>query len=49
MNQGFYEGIVQTAGIAASARRAQFDWRERIKELNCLYGIMQVAVRPGTS
>lgn len=49
MNQDFYEGIAPTAGIAAIARRAQFDLRERIKELTSLYGIMQVAVRPDTS
>jgi signal transduction histidine kinase len=49
MNQDFYEGIAPTAGINATARRAQFDLRERIKELTCLYGIMQVVIRPDTS
>lgn len=49
MNQGFYEGMAQSADIAAVAQRAQFGLRERIKELTCLYGIMQVAVRPGLS
>ncbi len=49
MNQDFNEGIAPIAGIAATARRAQFDLRERIKELTSLYGIMEVAIRPDTS
>jgi len=41
-----YEGIAQTLGMAVAVRRAQSGLRERIKELACLYGILEVAVRP---
>jgi signal transduction histidine kinase len=49
MNQDFYEGIAPTAGIAVTAQHAQFALDERMKELACLYGIMEVAIRPNIS
>jgi two-component system NtrC family sensor kinase len=39
----FYEGAVQTLGIALIHRRAQVELRERVKELTCLYGIAKLA------
>ncbi|MCD4733851.1 hypothetical protein K8R78_06395 [bacterium] len=39
----FYEGLVKTLGAAISDRRAQYNLRERIKELKCLYGINELA------
>jgi signal transduction histidine kinase len=45
----FYEGLAQTLGVAEVHRRAQVALRERIKELTCLYGIAQLAARPGIS
>ncbi len=45
----FYEGIAQTLGVALAHRGAQVALRERIKELTCLYGIAQLAARPGIS
>ena len=43
----FYEGVVQTLGIALTHRRAQIELRERVKELTCLYGIAKTVERPG--
>ncbi|MBD3364632.1 GHKL domain-containing protein [candidate division WOR-3 bacterium] len=43
----FYEGVVQTLGIAIAGRRAQADLRERVKELSCVYGIAQLVEVPG--
>jgi len=40
-----YEGMAQTLGMAVAVRRAQFGLRERIKELTCLYKIMEILVR----
>jgi signal transduction histidine kinase len=45
----FYEGAVQTLGIAVIHRRAQVELRERIKELTCLYGIAKLVERAGLS
>jgi len=45
----FYEGIVQTLGIALTHRRSQVELRERVKELTCLYGIAKVVERPDIS
>jgi signal transduction histidine kinase len=42
----FYERIAQTLGLAVAGRRAEVALRERIKELTCMYGISQLAVRP---
>ncbi len=39
----FYEGLVKTLGAAINDRRAQYNLRERIKELKCLYGIDELA------
>lgn len=41
-----YEEIAQTLGMAMATRRTQAALHERNKELKCLYGIMQVAMRP---
>ncbi|RPH96736.1 hypothetical protein EHM69_00365 [candidate division KSB1 bacterium] len=38
-----FETIAQTFGFAAADRRAQEALRERVKELTCLYGMMQIA------
>ena len=45
----FYEGVVQTLGIALIHRRAQVELRERVKELTCLYGIAKLAERADLS
>jgi len=45
----FYEGVVQTMGIAIAGRRAQAKLRERVKELTCLYGIARLVEEPGIS
>jgi signal transduction histidine kinase len=45
----FYEGIVQTLGIALTHRRAQVEVRERVKELTCLYGIAKLVEQPEVS
>jgi len=45
----FYEGVVQTLGIALIHRRAQVELRERVKELTCLYGIAKLAERTDLS
>jgi len=42
-----YEEFAQTLGLAIATRRVQWALRERVKELTCLYGIAQVAQRPG--
>ena len=45
----FYEGTVQTFGIALVHRRAQVELRERVKELTCLYGIAKLVERASLS
>jgi len=45
----FYEGVVQTLGIALVHRHAQVELRERVKELTCLYGIAKLVERGRTS
>lgn len=45
----FYEGAVQTLGIALVNRRAQVELRERVKELTCLYGIAKLAEQASLS
>ena len=42
----FYEGLVQTLGVAFVHRTAQVSLRERVKELTCLYGIAQLVAQP---
>lgn len=44
-----YEGLAQNLGIALVNQRVQAAIHERVKELTCLYGIAQVAERPGIS
>jgi signal transduction histidine kinase len=44
-----YQVFVQTLGLAIANRRGQWALRERVKELTCLYGIAQVAQKPGLS
>lgn len=48
MNLDFDKGMMPSTGLAA-VQRAEFGLRERIKELTCLYGIMEAAVRPDTA
>ncbi len=38
----FYEGVIQTLGVAIDDRQAQSALCERIKELTCLYGIAKI-------
>lgn len=38
----FYEGVIQTLGVAIADRHAQAALCERIKELTCLYGIAKI-------
>jgi len=42
----FSESIAQIFGIAVAVRRAHVSLRERGKELACLYGIMELVIRP---
>jgi len=45
----FYEGFVQTLGVALTHRRTQVEVRERVKELTCLFGIAKLVERTGIS
>lgn len=45
----FYEGVAQSIGVAVADRRAHWKLRERVKEMTCLYGIAELASRPGIS
>ena len=45
----FYEGVVNTLGMAIIHRRTQVELRERIKELSCLYSIAKLAEDKGLS
>jgi len=42
-----YESVAQTVGLALASQLAHASLRERIKELTCLYGLAQLADRPG--
>lgn len=42
-----YEAIAETLGFALDHQGTQWALRERVKELTCLYGIANVAGRPG--
>jgi len=42
-----YQDVAQTLGDAFAQRRTGVSLRERVKELRCLYGIVQLAVQPG--
>ncbi|NVL92917.1 MAG: hypothetical protein HWN71_07780 [Desulfobacterales bacterium] len=46
---GLYEGVAQNLGVAVVNQHVQATSHERVKELTCLYGIAQVAERPGIS
>lgn len=45
----FFEGVAQNAGVAIADRRTRWKLGERVKEMTCLYGIAEVASRPGIS
>ena len=42
-----YKDLAQTLGLALISQQTRASLRERIKELTCLYGIAQLAERPG--
>ena len=42
-----YEAVAQAVGVALAHQGAQWALGERVKELTCLYGLAQVAGRPG--
>jgi two-component system NtrC family sensor kinase len=42
-----YEEVAQTLGLALLSRLAHTALQERVKELTCLYHLMQLAERPG--
>lgn len=42
-----FEGVGETLGVAVAFQAAQWALRERVKELDCLYGIAQVSQRIG--
>ncbi len=44
-----YERLAPVLGCALVSQRAQAAVHERVKELTCLYGITQIAERPGLS
>lgn len=44
-----YEGVADVLAVALVHQSAQAALLERVKELTCLYGIAQVAARPGIS
>ena len=43
----FFETVGEILGVAVAFQAAQWALRERVKELDCLYGIAQVTLRPG--
>jgi hypothetical protein len=43
----FFEAVGETLGVAVAFQAAQWALRERVKELDCLYGIAQVTQRAG--
>lgn len=44
-----YQDVAQTLGDAFVQRGTGVSLRERVKELRCLYGIVQLAIQPGLS
>jgi GAF domain-containing protein len=42
-----FESVGETLGVAVAFQSAQWALRERVKELDCLYGIAQVSQRAG--
>jgi len=45
----FFEGVGQNVGVAIDDRRTRWRLGERVKEMTCLYGIAEIASRPGIS
>jgi two-component system NtrC family sensor kinase len=45
----FYEGFAQTLGVMLLNQRARAALRERVKELECLYGMARIVEEPGIS
>jgi hypothetical protein len=45
----FFESVGETLGVAIAFQASQWALRERVKELDCLYGIAQVIQRAGGS
>lgn len=45
----FFEAVGETLGVAVAFQAAQWALRERVKELDCLYGIAQVVQDAGLS
>jgi len=43
----FFEAVGETLGVAIAFQAAQWALRERVKELDCLYGIAKLSQRPG--
>ena len=43
----FFEAVGETLGVAVAFQSAQWALRERVKELDCLYGIAKIAQHPG--
>ena len=43
----FFEAVGETLGVAVAFQASQWALRERVKELDCLYGIAQVSQQPG--
>jgi signal transduction histidine kinase len=41
------ESLAHVLGVAIASRRARAALAERVKELTCMYGIAQIAARPG--
>ena len=42
-----FETVGETLGVAVAFQASQWALRERVKELDCLYGIAQLSQRPG--
>ena len=42
----FFEAVGETLGVAVAFQAAQWALRERVKELDCLYGIAKISQRP---
>ncbi len=44
-----YQHTAKVLGVASTQRRMRIAFRERVKELTCLYGLAKVAATPGLS
>lgn len=49
MTAEFYEALAPSIGAAMAERRTYWKLGERLKEMTCLYGISELAARPGIS